>query len=162
HAEALEPLQVMKLVLELFALQELADLAADQLHHANQIRLRLARLAAEEFHHSGYFAPARQRESHAAVQAVRPRNRPPWTLLLDPELGKPDRLSRGPDCPRQSFAAAERELAASVRELAGCSPCLDAPDAIVLGVHGPQRSNRPLERFGDRAEHARGDLRQVR
>src|ERR1700692_3112018 len=78
------------------ALDELPDLAADGVHHLQNLGIGIADVAAEEFNHAHYGALERDREGEGRAEALlRGRFCPP-ELRIERHVGNPCRCAARP------------------------------------------------------------------
>ena len=76
--------------------------------HRQQIVVGRADLAAEELHHAEHFAVQQDREPERGVQALARRDRGAGEIRVVDDVGDPGRLAGGPDAARQPDPRAGR------------------------------------------------------
>ena len=99
--------ETIELLLRAPPVDEQPDLVADAREHREQIRIGLADLAAEELHHAQHFAAQQDRESECRVQAFACRDVCARKVGVVHHVGDPDRPTAGPDTARQPHASNE-------------------------------------------------------
>ena len=152
----------LELALGLLALDEQTHLAPDGFKHPEDVLVRLADLVAEELHHAEETAGPDDGEAERPVQAAADRVRRPREVGVLSGVGNPGRTPALPDTSGQADAG--RKYAASVHlgefleGLGHRRPHLCAPQHTHLPVQGPARAQHPVEAFPDRAEDSRHGL----
>src|SRR5262249_4300086 len=141
------------------ALEELPDLTADRGQHLEQILVRLADLAAEELHHAQHLVAEQDGKAERAVEADLLRDTRPREVGGGGHVRDPCGLPAEPDASRETDARAEGQPATHLLERRHADrrlvPHRSAAERAALGVHLPQPSDLPPEMLAYRLEDAR-------
>jgi hypothetical protein len=144
-------------VLEAAALDELAELRADDLERRLQVGIGFSWARSEDLDDADDAALAADREADRRVQARRLRRRPPRQPVVGRGVGDPGRLPGLPDASGQTVATGQRGRARSVRERP-CAVVVGRPDGDavqrlrIAGRRLPSGRERPAEPAGDRLQ----------
>ena len=149
-------LRALQLGLGDLAFDELPDLAAGGVEHLENVGRGLADLGAEELHHADEPARADDRETERAVQPVPRRVWRPRKIGVREDVGDPLGTALAPDPPREPHAGRERHLSAPLGQLLAAPrpghPDLGAAKRIGLVIEAPVKRQAPVEVFPDRRE----------
>src|SRR4030095_11205181 len=149
----------LALALPLPALDELAHLPPNGIEHPQEVLIGLADLVAEELHHAEEAARADDRETNRAMQSASDRVGRPWEIEIARHVGYPRRAPGVPDAPWQAEPArkggAPVHAGEFVEGLRGSGPHLSTPEHAGLPVHGPARAQHPVEALPHRAKDLR-------
>src|SRR5437773_3585510 len=122
-------------------LDELADLTADGAEHVEQLGIRLADLAAEELHHADQIVSDRNRKAERGVQAFPRSDGRAWKIRIVHDVVDEFRPTARPDAAGQSDTLLERHRAARCFELVegrrGRTPDFHASQAICVSIDLP-------------------------
>src|SRR5262249_19585451 len=144
------------------ALDELAELTADDGHHVEEILIGLPDLAAEELEDAQDVATEDDRHTEARVQPLTSRDRGPGELVIGNDIGNVDRLTLDPAATRQPDAGAKRALPRVRLELRNIDrrgvPHLDASQHPGVPVDAPQGAHVPNQALAHRSQDARRRL----
>src|SRR6185503_12243699 len=103
----------------MLALDELADLVPDRVHHFEQCLIGSLAFAREEFHHSGNFSMQLDRKSKSRNQFSFRGQRTAGKVGFLRDVAHPVRDARGPDASGKSHAALKGPAAAALDKLFG-------------------------------------------
>lgn len=135
--------------MHLVAIDELADLAAQVVHHLEQFLIGRAGRAAIELEHTQTFAAHQDGNGKAATQAVGRRGRRSWKVRVLGQLADPGALATRPDPAGKSQIGSERGPASHLLEVwhrhVGRMPDGDAAHLASALFQSPERPEVPVE-----------------
>jgi DNA-binding NarL/FixJ family response regulator len=140
---------------------ELADLTPELPHRLEQALVRLAELAGEELHHADHPSRAEQWEAEGGMQPVASSDVCAWEVPVLWGVDDPDGLARGEYPAGKPVPRRERDPLAERLEFGGTvsgMPDAAAAQALVVWPDLPHRTELPAERAADGLQSRRVSL----